>query len=280
MEKVILLLKYIFIALIQGLAEILPISSSGHLIIVETLLNMKQEDLTFEIFLHFASLIAIIFFFRKRLWKLIKDFFLYLFKKEKENQAVQMEQKENFRYCIFLILATIPAGIIGVLFNDVIEKYLSSLLTIGIFLFVTSLLLFISTKMRREKDFKDLKWYDAFVIGLFQCLGILPGISRSGSCLVGSSMRKLNQNDAAEFTFIMAIPIMLGSAILKVKDLFIALQNTALIIPYCIAFLVTLFVTYFCLKFFLQIIRKQKLSYFSIYCAIAGIVSIILYFCL
>lgn len=278
-EKIILLLKYALIAFIQGFAEILPISSSGHLIIVETLLDMKQENLTFEIFLHFASLIAIVFYFRKRIGQLIRDFFLYLFKKN-ETEEERKIQKKSFRYCIFLIIATIPAGICGLLFEDIIEKYLSSLWVIGSFLILTSILLFISSKVQRTRTMDDFKWYDALWIGLFQCLGIFPGISRSGSCLVGASTRKLNQNEAAEFTFIMAIPIMLGSAIFKLSDFAKAFQNTELILPYLIAFLITLFVTYFCLKLFLRLIRKQKLSYFSIYCLLVGIVSIILHFCL
>ena len=121
-----------------------------------------------------------------------------------------------------------------------------------------------------------MTYLDALVIGLFQCIGILPGVSRSGSCIVGGSSRKINQKDAAEFAFIMAIPIMLGSAIFSLEDIKIALENKNLFIPYIIAFIVTLIVTYISIKIFLKIVKKQKLTTFSIYCLVEGIKSIVL----
>lgn len=272
-DNLILLIKYIIVALIQGVGEILPISSSGHMVIIQSLLGLETSDLTFEIFLHFASLIAIIAFFYKKIWLMIKSFFLYIFKKD---SRLNEETKHNFFLCIYLVIATIPAGIIGLLFEDFIGKYLSKMWIVGCFLLLTSAMLFISTKVKRNKSIKETNWFDALIIGLFQCIGVLPGVSRSGSCIVGGASRKLNQSDAAEFAFIMAIPIMLGSAIFSVGDIVTALENKDLIIPYIIAFIVTLVVTYFSLKVFLKIVRKQKLTTFSLYCLIMGLVTIIL----
>ena len=272
-DKIILIIKYIIISIIQGIGEILPISSSGHMIIIQTILGLNENDLIFEIFLHFASLLAIILFFFKKLWTMAISFFTYILNKDKrENEEI----KRNFKLTINLIIATIPAGIIGILFNDLIGEYLSSMWTVGIFLLLTSAMLFISTKINRTKTSDELTYFDALFIGLFQCIGILPGISRSGSCLTGGSLRKINQSDAAEFAFIMAIPIMLGSALVSLDEIGVALQNKDLFIPYIIAFIVTFITTYFALKVFLKIIRKQKLTTFSIYCLIMGIVSIVL----
>ena len=148
--------------------------------------------------------------------------------------------------------------------------------TVGIFLLLTSAMLFISTKINRTKTINELTYLDALFIGLFQCIGILPGVSRSGSCLTGGSLRKVNQSDAAEFAFIMAIPIMLGSALVSIDEIGTVLQNKDLFIPYIIAFIVTFVTTYFALKIFLKIVRRQKLTTFSIYCLIMGIVSIVL----
>lgn len=272
-DKIILIIKYIIVALVQGVGEILPISSSGHMVIIQSILGLKSEDLTFEIFLHFASLIAIILFFYKKIWLMIKSFIQYIFKKElRKNEEV----KHNFKLCIYLVIATIPAGIIGVLLDDYIGAYLSKMWIVGCFLLLTSAMLFIITKLNRERKIEEMTCLDALVIGLFQCIGILPGVSRSGSCIVGGSSRKINQKDAAEFAFIMAIPIMLGSAVFSLEDIKIALENKDLFIPYIIAFIVTLIVTYISLKIFLKIVKKQKLTTFSIYCLVVGIISIVL----
>lgn len=273
MDDIILIIKYIIVALVQGVGEILPISSSGHMVIIQSILGLKTSDLTFEIFLHFASLIAIIAFFYKKLWSMIKSFFLYIFKKE---TRIDEEIKHNFFLCLYIVIATIPAGIIGLFLEDFIGAHLSKMWIVGCFLLLTSAMLYIITKIPRERSIKEMNWLDALVIGLFQCIGVLPGVSRSGSCIVGGSSRKINQSDAAEFAFILAIPIMLGSAIFSVGDIAVALENKNLIIPYIIAFIVTLVVTYVALKVFLKIVRKQKLTTFSIYCLIMGIVAIIL----
>lgn len=272
-DKFILIIKYIIVALVQGVGEILPISSSGHMVIIQSILGLNSNDLTFEIFLHFASLIAIIAFFYKKLWLMITSFLTFIFKKEKREDY---EVKHNFWLCIYLVIATIPAGIVGILFEDLIGEYLSKMWVVGCFLLLTSAMLYITSKIKRERNIDQMTWFDALIIGLFQCIGVLPGVSRSGSCIVGGAQRKLNQSDAAEFAFIMAIPIMLGSAIFSLGDIKVALENKDLIVPYIIAFFVTLVVTYIALHFFLKIVRKQKLSVFSIYCLIVGIISIVL----
>lgn len=268
-KKIELIIKYIIIALVQGIAEILPISSSGHMIITQHVLGIEAADLSLEIFLHFASLIALVFFFRKKLWAIIKDFFIYLFKKEES-------AKNNYRLAWYIVIATIPAGIAGIFLKDIIEKHLTALWIVGALLMLTSVLLYLSTKAKREKELHDLTWKNALSIGLFQCLGLLPGVSRSGSTLVGGASQKVKQQDAADFAFILAIPVMLGSAILSIGDISDALKNTDLFLPYIIGFIVTLFVTYFTIKLFFSFIKKRKMSIFSIYCLIMGILVIIL----
>ncbi len=279
MDRLILILKYALVAFVQGVAEILPISSSGHMAIVQELIGIESSELTFEVFLHFASLIAIVFFFRKRLFELIRDFFVYIFKRPEDEEKC-LVVKKNFWLCILIVVATIPAGIAGILLEDIIAEHCSVLWFIGLMLLITSLGLFLSTKISRIRQVSDLKWYQALVIGLFQVCGIFPGISRSGSCIVGASTQKVEQSDAAEFAFILAIPVMLGSAVFKVGDVAQAFKQTDLIIPYLIAFIITLVTTYVALRFFLKIVRKQKLTYFSIYCALMGITTIVLYFIL
>ena len=272
-DRLVLILKYIIIALVQGIGEILPISSSGHLIIIQSIFGLKTNDLTFEIFLHLASLIALIIYFRKKLINIISSFIKYIFNKDARKKE---EISSNYKIVIKIIIATIPASLLGLLLEDFIAKHLSKMWIIGVFLLLTSALLYTSTKIKRNKTLNELSYFESFVIGIFQCIGILPGVSRSGSCIVGASSQKLNQKDAAEFAFLLALPIMLGSTIINIKDIYILLSNKDLLLPYLIAFIITLLITYLSLKAFLKIIAKQKLSIFSIYCFIVGMLSIIL----
>lgn len=264
-----IIIKYIIIALIQGIAEILPISSSGHMVIAQSVLGIETSDLSLEIFLHFGSLIAIFIFFRKKIWAIIKDFFVYLFKKDENAKA-------NYKLAWYIVIATIPAAIAGLFLEDIIGKYLKQLWIVGIFLLITSALLYLSCKAKREKELKDLTWKNALAIGLFQCLGLLPGISRSGSTLVGGASQKVKQTDAADFAFILALPVMLGSAILSIGDISNALSNKDLLIPYIVGFIVTLATTYLTIKLFFSFIKKRKMSIFSIYCLCVGVLIIIL----
>lgn len=264
-----ILIKYIIIALVQGVAEILPISSSGHMIIAQELLGIQTNDLSLEIFLHFGSLIAIFVFFRKKIWAIIRDFFLYLFKKKEE-------AKDNYKLAWYIVIATIPAAIAGLFLEDIIGKHLKSLWVVGVFLLITSALLYLSTKAKREKELKDLTWKNALMIGLFQCLGLFPGISRSGSTLVGGASQKVKQTDAADFAFILALPIMLGSAVLSMNDISTALSNSDLLIPYLVGFVVTLITTYLTISLFFSFIKKKKMSIFSIYCLCVGLLIIVL----
>ena len=264
-----ILIKYIIIALVQGVAEILPISSSGHMIIAQELLGIQTNDLSLEIFLHFGSLIAIFVFFRKKIWAIIRDFFLYLFKKKEE-------AKDNYKLAWYIVIATIPAAIAGLFLEDILGKHLKSLWVVGVFLLITSALLYLSTKAKREKELKDLTWKNALMIGLFQCLGLFPGISRSGSTLVGGASQKVKQTDAADFAFILALPIMLGSAVLSMNDISTALSNSDLLIPYLVGFVVTLITTYFTISLFFSFIKKKKMSIFSIYCLCVGLLIIVL----
>lgn len=287
LEQFIQLLKYILVAIVQGVAEILPISSSGHMVIVQDLLGLSSSDLTFEVFLHFASLLALLVFFRKKLWNLISHFFTFLFKRPKITEESSEEEKEkaqqiriDYFTCWYLVLATIPAAIVGLLLNDLIEGFFSNMLYVGILLIINAGLLFTIKFFRRNKETKDMTWKEALVTGAFQCLGIFPGISRSGSCIVGASTMKMKQDDAAEFAFLMGIPMFLGTTILKVGDIATLFQTEANIAPLLVSFVVTAVVTYFSLAIFLKMVRKQKLSYFSIYCLVVGVTSIVLYFVL
>ena len=192
------LLQAILLGITQGITEWFPVSSSGHLAIIQNLFNINVS-MAFDIFLHFASLFVIIFVF----YKDIKEIFLGLIHKE----------KKYINLFLYLVVASIPAGIVGFLFSDLIEGIFSNILFVGIFLVITSIILF-STKFIKNRD-KELNFKNTFVIGLFQAIAVLPGISRSGSTVSAALLQGINSKDASRFSFLLSIPVILGASGLK-----------------------------------------------------------------
>ncbi len=264
---VIDILKYILMGLVQGVTEVLPISSSAHLAIMGEILKIEDDSITFSVFLHLASLIATLFFLRKRLWQLIKGFCLYLFKQDKE-------YKNEFHTCWMIVVATLPAVVFALLVGDFIETASSTLWVIGMLLMINGVALYVFSKFKpREKQ--EITYVDALVMGGFQCFGLFPGLSRSGSCINGGCARGLKKESVADFAFIMLIPAVLGATVLELKDISSFSISKDTIYLYLISFVVTLFVTYYSFKLLLVAIRKSKFIYFTIYCEILGLITLI-----
>jgi len=260
------LLKYIFLGIIQGFTEPLPISSSGHLVIFEKLLHLDiGSDLNFEIIVNAGSLIAIVFIFRLDIWLLIKNSYFYIFKKEKQH-------KKDFQYVLLLILAVIPAGLFGFLFKDFIETTLKTLLTVGISLLITSVALYLVSKQAVTNTKTDITIKDAIIIGLFQVIALIPGISRSGSTMVGGLTRKIKFEDTMRFSFLLYIPISIATLFLGILDLD---TSNIFILGYVFAFIFSIVTTYIAVKWFFSMVRKGNLKYFSVYCLIVGVIVII-----
>lgn len=262
------LLMYVFLGIIQGFTEPIPVSSSGHLVIFNSILNVEAlKDLNFEIVVNFGSLIAIIYFYRKEIINIIKDFFMYI--KTKESKY-----KENYNYAWLIVIATIPAGIVGFLLKDKIEAF-SSAKIVGMSLLITALMLFLVKDIKGKKEKKDMTIKDAVIVGLFQVIALFPGISRSGSTLVGGMSRNLSRDTAFKFSFMLYIPISFATMILGVKDLVVSNNLSELWLPYFLGMIVAGIVTYYSLKWFKKLLKEGKLIYFVYYCIIAGILTII-----
>lgn len=266
-----ILLKYIILGIIQGFTEPLPISSSGHIFIFKKIFQANEalNDLNFEIIVNFGSLIAILIIYFKDIKKLIINFFKY-FKIKNE------ETKKDFKYSLLIILGCIPVGITGFLLKDYIENLLQSSFIVGISFLITSLFLFLVRNINGFKE-EDLTWKDALFIGLIQIIALIPGISRSGSTLIAALFRDIKRNDALKYSFMLYIPISLGTMILGVKDLVNSNNLNTLILPYSLGFLSSLIVSYFTLKWFINAVKKGNLLYFSIYCLILGLFILILF---
>ena len=264
------LLKYIFLGIIQGVTEALPISSSGHLLIFKNLLNVDVDFDTLAIITNFGSLLAIILVFRKDIIRLIKNFFLYLFKGEKQ-------AKNDFRYALLIIIACIPAGLIGLLVKklNLLNAIDGNVKIVGISLLITAIMLFLIRNFDGVKKDHNLKPIDALKVGLFQIAGIFPGISRSGSTIVGGMYDGLDRDTAFKFSFLLYIPMSLAATVLEIKDLLKTSISSTLCLYYLISTVMAFIFTLLVIRWFRKLVKEGKLAYFSIYCLIVGILVII-----
>lgn len=256
-------IKYLILGLVQGFTEPIPVSSSGHIQIFKVLLgNAFPNDLNFEIVTNFGSFIAIVIFFWKDIKELIHDFFLFIKTKEKK-------YKVNFKYCWLIVVGTIPAGIVGLLFKDQIES-IDNIKIVGLSLVVTSFFLYLIKDFKGMKSKEDITFKDAFIVGLFQVVALFPGISRSGATIVGCMLLKMKREEAFKFSFMLYLPISVATMILGVKDLLETNITSNMMINYSVGFVAALILTFFSTKWFHSIVKKGKLAYFVWYCLIVG----------
>lgn len=262
--NIMLLLKYIFLGLLQGVTEPIPISSSGHLVLAQHFLGISTDKLTFELLVNAGSLIAVLIVYREDIARLIRNGFSYI---RTRNEAA----KADFRFIIYLIVATIPAGVVGVLFEEKISTLVKgNVTTIAITLLITGVALYLIRNLRGRKQDNDISMRDAIIVGLAQMVALIPGISRSGATIVAAMGLGMKPDTALRFSFLLYIPVSLGGTLLSVKDMLNDPDIATLFIPYTVAFFVSLIATYFALKWFMDIMRKGNLIYFSIYCFVVG----------
>ena len=258
------LIKYIILGIIQGITEPIPVSSSGHIIIFKAIFNIKLNDINYEIILNFASFLAILLLYKNEIKKYILSFFNYLIKKEEK-------YTEDYKYVLLIIIGTIPAVIFGFLFKDKIDLLSDNIKIIGLALIITSIFLFIIKDSKGFKQKKDILYKDAIIIGLFQVFSLLPGISRSASTLFGALLCNLDRKTSVNYSFMLYLPISLGSFIFSLSDITNIFSQKSLIIPYAVSFIFALFFTMFSAKKFIDIVKKGKLIYYVLYCLIVGI---------
>ena len=264
-------IKYIILGIIQGITEPLPISSSGHIFLFKNLFETEVfNTLNFEIISNFGSFLAILFIFRKDIIELIKNFFTFIFNSKKRDKS-----KDGFMYVVKMIISTIPVGITGILFNDYLETNYTSLKFLAISFLFTALMLFIVKNIKGEKGSYDITIKDAIIIGLFQAITIIPGISRSGTVLVACLICKLKRVDALKYTFMLYFPVSFGTMLLKAPELINT--PTSLLLPYLCGMVAALIVTYFTYNWLSNIVKKGSLWKFSIYCLFLGLF-ILIYF--
>lgn len=270
-------LEAIILGILQGLTEFLPVSSSGHLTLAKEIFGIDSSNLSFEVAVHAATVLSTIVVFRKTIWDLIKGFFKFKYNAQTE-------------YLLKIGVSMIPILIVGVFFKDYVEQIFGSgALVVGIMLIVTACLLSFSDYMTRKRDKlagdgneigKEVGYKEAIIIGIAQSIAVLPGLSRSGTTIATGLICGVKKSAMAQFSFLMVLVPILGEAFLElISGEFAAGASGISAGPLAAGFLAAFISGFLACKWMINIVRKAKLVYFAIYCAAAGILSIVLSVC-
>jgi undecaprenyl-diphosphatase len=271
------ILQAIILGIVQGLTEFLPVSSSAHLVIIPFIFGWEipeQIAFIFDVLVQLGTLLAVIVFFWRDLLIIFRSVFQGIrHKKPFETPAARLGW--------LIVLATLPAGILGLLLKDLVEEAFSSALMTGVFLLVTALLLTVGEKFgKRFRSLDELTWIDALWVGCFQAISVFPGISRSGSTISGGMLKGFERPSAARFSFLMSIPVMLAAGLLAITDLTSVTGFSSLIPSLLVGFITAAIVGYLSIRWLLVYISHRSFYVFAIYCTVVGTLTIILSFIL
>jgi undecaprenyl-diphosphatase len=252
----------VFLGIIQGLTEFLPVSSSGHLEIAKAILgdnSVPEESLMVTVVLHFATALSTIVVFRKD----VADIFRGLF---------SFKWNEETKFSLKIIISMVPAALVGLFFEEELESLFGGNLTfVGFMLLITAILLWLADKAKNTG--KSVSYVDSFVIGVSQAIAILPGISRSGATISTSVLLGNDKTRAARFSFLMVVPLIFGKI---AKDIMSGdlMESSVATVPLLAGFAAAFIAGFAACTWMIELVRKSKLSYFAIYCFIVGIIAI------
>ncbi len=262
------LFQAFILGMVQGLGEFLPISSSAHLILTPWLFGWPDQGLAFDIALHWGTLVAVVTYFYKDIWLLVKGFFHSIIPSTRDFQS-NIYQKLAW----LIILATIPAAVIGKIFESEVESAFRNPILIAITLSVVGVILYLADKYGNKlKDLTQAKWLNALVVGLAQALAIVPGISRSGATITAGLLQGFTRQDAAKFSFLISIPIIFGAGVLKLPEI-ANIQNHLQLL---VGFSSSAVFGFLAIKYMLKYISNRSFAIFTWYrLALAAIIVIV-----
>jgi len=268
------IIESIILGIVQGLTEFLPVSSSGHLVLVGRLLKLPgQNDLQFIRFVvvvHLGTLVAVICIYHTQVRRLLRGIFRGRIRLQ--NGKWTFQNPDTKMVCL-LILATIPAVLVGIIFNDIIKGAFESPLTAGVCLAVTGLVLFcLRFKKSEQEKVTSLR---ALIIGIAQAVAILPGMSRSGLTISAGIYSGVERTRAAEFSFLLSIPVILGAGLMELRDMASAGLTWAEGVSLVVGGLAAAVSGYLAIRFLLNVIKKGRLHYFAYYCWLVALIVII-----
>ena len=262
----------IILGLVQGLAEFLPISSSGHLALLQQAFGIHEDKvLLFAVLLHVGTLISVFIVYWKDIWELIVELCLTI-RDLCTGKGLRLAERPIRKLGVMIIVATIPTAIIGLVFSDFFDSLYNSVIPIGVGLIITGfLLIFAEKKGEGNRGIQQMNFRNAIFIGLVQGVAICPGISRSGSTLFGSLICNLDRKFAVKFVFLISIPSILGSAVLEAPAALEAGVTAAEVGPALVGMLVAAVSGLVAIKTMIKIVSDKKLSYFSYYVWVLGL---------
>ena len=254
------------LGLIQGLSEFLPISSSAHLTLVPWVFGWNDPGLAFDVALHLGTLVAVVWYFRAEWVALVRSSLVMLRRR-------RVETPEEWRV-VFLIIATIPAAIAGLLLEKKAESAFRSPALIAIMLMVMGLILWISDRQSRaDRALGDMRWHDALLIGMAQAFALIPGVSRSGSTITGGRLLRLDRRSAAVFSFLLSMPVTAAAAILKVPDAF---REQGVSAPIVVGIVTAALSSWLAISVLLRYVSHRSFGVFAVYRLLLGAAVLIL----
>ncbi|NLE74049.1 MAG: undecaprenyl-diphosphate phosphatase [Actinobacteria bacterium] len=262
----------ILLGIVQGLTEFLPVSSSGHLVIVPELLNLSTPPVAFDVLLHFSSALAVIGYFAQDIYKMINAFL-------RPRSMPRAEMRTWRRLFVWLVIGTIPAGALGLLFRNFFESLFGSTLAVGALLMVTGSIMLIAdlvlvrTHVPR-RSIRDMGLIDSLVVGLFQALAIAPGLSRSGLTISGGVYLGFDRQSAARFSFLLSVPAILGAGLLNLGDLVIGFGEAGA--AYTAGAVASFFASVLAVYSLLRFLRSHRFTAFIVYTMVLGAFVVVL----
>ena len=266
------ILEAIVLGVLQGITEFLPVSSSGHLVLMQHFLGIKESQIFFDVMLHFGTLGAVIIVYYQVIVSLVRTGFSTLFQADfYRHPRLTISNTPDLRLIWFLLLGSIPTGLIALLFKDSLEAIFGKPMVVAGMLIITGLILQLSRLGRRRRQTETpLRAWNTPLVGIVQGLAIIPGISRSGSTISISLLLGLSPQVAAQYSFLLSIPAILGAVVLKFKSVGEITIAPAVIVA---GMLTSFIVGYIALRFLLAMLNRGKFSIFSYYCFALGIVA-------
>ena len=266
------IIESIILGIVQGLTEFLPVSSSGHIVIVNSILNAgfnSDSYVLMNIVLHGATASSILYVFRNDLYKILSGLF--------------SNEKKQVYFSYTILISMVPAVIVGLFFEDIIKELFSGknkslvylmgenymLFLVGSMLLITASLLFLADKSKPTN--KNITFFTSLMIGFAQAIAILPGISRSGTTIATSVLLGIDKEESARFSFLMSVPLIIGVMLKEIYSLFIIQSYTVDYLDLCIGFITAFMVGIFACKWMINLVKNSQLKYFSYYCILVGI---------
>jgi undecaprenyl-diphosphatase len=266
------LLESILLGILQGVTEFLPVSSSGHLVLAQELLNRNlDQSITFEIVVHFGSFFSILIYFWARIIELLKNFIIFL--SRPAQYAAEWSNNYDARISVYILVSMIPAGIVGFTLRSNLESAFASPVLVSAMLLVTGCILYLN-KFVSPKDGKVTP-RNAIIMGFAQACAMIPGISRSGTTITTGVLLGMKREDVADFSFLMLLPVIAGAMLLEAKELMEFGAGDVVAITLVAAFLASLISGYYSLKFLIKLFKQQGLHFFAYYCWSVGLFGII-----